>query len=149
MALRRLFIGICLVLTAACATKYGDMGLLGGVEATQIDEVTLRILAKGNAYVDASTIREFVLLKAAEETIRLGYDMFLVMDEKAQSEVTRFYTPGVTTSSYTTAGYTSTQVKPSSILIVRMIEGEMPASRSAGLYAADEVIRSLGFFVHY
>ena len=64
-----------------CATPYRQMGLFGGVNASQIDTTTMRVSARGNAFTDIGQIRDYVLLRAAEETLAHGYDLFRVVGE--------------------------------------------------------------------
>jgi hypothetical protein len=42
---------------AACSTPYQEMGLMGGVSASQIDAMTIRFDARGNAFTDIGQIR--------------------------------------------------------------------------------------------
>src|SRR5215468_7671733 len=78
----------------ACATPYQEIGLTGGVSAVQLDESTLRISGRGNAFTDAATIQNYVLLKAAEETSRRGYDMFMVISANDVSRAGTIVLPG-------------------------------------------------------
>jgi hypothetical protein len=72
-------------LLCACSTPYQDMGLLGGVSATQIDANTASVTAHGNGYTSASTIKNYAMLKAADETIALGFDYFAMGDSSDES----------------------------------------------------------------
>jgi hypothetical protein len=44
------------------------MGFSGGVAAQQITADTWRIQSRGNAYTGASTVQDYVLLKAADDS---------------------------------------------------------------------------------
>lgn len=97
---RIVFLVLTLII-AGCATPYQEMGFRGGVSASQIDETTLRISGRGNAKTDAATIQNYVLLKAAEETTKRGYDLFLIVDSSDTSRAGTFVLPGQA-NSYTT-----------------------------------------------
>ena len=149
----------------ACATPYGEMGLLGGVSATQIDANTLQIAARGNAYIGSDTIQRYVLLRAAEETAQRGFDLFLIVSSKDATQSGTFYSPGSSTSSTTGqvtnfgGGFTNlnatTQttyspgaaipfVFPGEDVLVKMFKGEKPVDAPPNLYKASEVIQYVG-----
>lgn len=44
---------------SACATKYGEMGLTGGVKAEQVTSDIWRVIARGNGYTESSRVGEF------------------------------------------------------------------------------------------
>lgn len=165
MICRLLVLSIFIV--AACSTPYQERGLFGGVSATQIDETTLRVTGRGNAYTDPATIQDYVLLKAAEETVAHGYDMFLIVDTQSSQKMGAVMTPGtsrsVTTGSASAYGYgnyaygvgsattTTTHYpgqtflysKPRTDIVVKMLKGAKPADAPAGLFVAEEVIKYL------
>ncbi len=86
---------IGLMTLAACSTPYQEMGLLGGVSATQIDATTMRVSARGNAFTDVGQIKNYVLLKAAQETLGHGYSLFLVSDAEDASRTETVSIPHV------------------------------------------------------
>jgi len=153
---------------AACATPYQPMGFGGGVSATQLDETTFRISGRGNAFTDAATIQNYVLLKAAEETASCGYDMFLIVSSADTSRSGTMVTPGQatsyttgsatafgsgnyatavgssTTQTYYTPGQTFSYVKPGEDVIVKMFQGSIPPDAPPNLFVASEVIKYLG-----
>ncbi len=57
---------------AACSTTYGKMGFAGGVAAVPVTSDTYRVSARGNGCTDATTVQDYVLLKAAETAIGAG-----------------------------------------------------------------------------
>jgi hypothetical protein len=141
---------------AACSTPYQEMGFSGGVMATQIDATTVRVHARGNGFTDPATIQDYVMLKAAEETQRLGYDLFQVMDEKDTVKTEYSQMPGTATS-YTTAygGFATTSTyyspgatlsfdKPRSEILIKLFRGPKPAIAPPNLFAASEVIQFVG-----
>lgn len=148
----------------ACSTPYQDMGLLGGVSATRIDTNTVQISGKGNAYTAAATIQQYVLLKAADETLADGYDFFVLVSASDASRSGAFYVPGQTTSyttgnasivgnniygqttthTYTTPGSTFAFVKPGEDVIVKMYSGVKPADAPPNVYDARQIEQYLG-----
>lgn len=156
------------VALCACSTPYQDMGLMGGVKATQIDATTLRIVGKGNAYTGAETIQNYVFLKAAEETQRLGYDMFLVLDEQNSKKIGVITTPGSATSyttgsataygtgnfanaygssttrTYYTPGSVIPYEKPRTNIMIKLFKGIKPENAPPNLFVASEIIQYLG-----
>ena len=67
---------------AGCATTYGEMSNTGGVAAAPITNDTYRISARGNGFTDATTIQDYVMLKAAETTLASGHTHFQVLSGK-------------------------------------------------------------------
>ena len=149
---------------AACSTPYQDMGLLGGVSATRIDTDTVQISGKGNAYTSAATIQQYVLLKAADETLADGYDFFVLLSASDASRSGAFYIPGQTTSyttgnasvvgnnvygqattqTYTTPGSTYTFIKPGEDAVIKMYRGVKPAHAPPNVYDAHQIEQYLG-----
>ena len=150
----------------ACSTPYQDMGLLGGVSATQIDANTMRISARGNGFSDIGQMKDYVLLRAAEETLHHGYDLFLVTNaenvtrtETHESSFPEFHVESVNgmgvgpngpvithgSVSYTTYKPNSVTVtKPGEDILIRMFKGQKPADAPQNLYSAGEVAFYLG-----
>jgi hypothetical protein len=146
------------VTISGCATPYQEMGFLGGVDSSQIDATTLRISARGNSFTDVGQIRDYVMLKAAEETLAHGYDMFLIVAEHDATEVDTFSTPQshdapvqamgfgprgpisvIGTATYTTTS-TSTITSPGQDTTIKMYRGVKPAGAPLSLYVAREVV---------
>jgi len=144
---------------AGCATPYQQMGLLGGVSATQIDGSTIRITGRGNAVTDAAQINNYVLLRAAEETLARGYDLFQVVSDRdaTRHEVFNLTTTtsqpvfGVTPGGMPVSGFARetentpiAYTKPGEDIMVRMYHGAMPSPAPTDVYSAREVIAYLG-----
>ena len=53
----------------------------GGVSATRLDQTSARIEAQGNGYTPQDTVRDYLLLRAAEETLSAGYGHFEIVDQ--------------------------------------------------------------------
>lgn len=150
------------IVVAACATPYQEMGLLGGVTAVQIDANTMRVSARGNGFSDIGSMKDYVLLKAAQETIAHGFSLFYVVDSE---NVTRretfsfpeFHTapvmgtamtpygpvPAFGSESYTTE-HTSSSTKPGEDIVIKMEAGTKPENSPPNLYSAAEVEMYLG-----
>lgn len=155
------FVVAILAALSACATPYQDMGFMGGVKASQIDATTLRVHASGNAFTDPEKTQNYVMLKAAQETQRLGYDLFLVVDSQDRVKTdytalpgsTTSYTSGyvsdfgnlhATTNTYTSPGHIVSSEKPRSDIVIKLYKGPKPQNSPPTLYAASEVIQYLG-----
>ncbi len=152
-----------LLLVASCASPYGDT-IFGGVTATRIDERTLRVNARGNQYTSFERVRDFVLLKAAEETIAAGYGHFQILDAREYERTSSYTTPRSSSSTTTASVYgsgnyvygtanTNTQYyggqtyvisRPNASAVVTMYPGRKPSNAPAGVYDAKEVIKFLG-----
>lgn len=134
---------------SACETPY-DGGLFYGVTATQVDAVTLRVSARGNDVTSNATIQNYVLMKAAEETLIRGFDVFEIVDGVDTTRV------GAISSGTATAfgGYNSATafgtafstpvVRPGQDALVRMHRGQKPADAPPNVFDAREVVQYLG-----
>jgi hypothetical protein len=90
---------LCAVL-GGCATKYQEMGFTGGVAAQQVTADTWRIQSRGNAYTGASTVQDYVLLKAAETTQAAGGTHFQIVSAADASRASTLVTPGSSTTTF-------------------------------------------------
>jgi hypothetical protein len=142
-------LGFSIILLTACETPY-EGGLLFGVKATQIDATTLRISSRGNALTQNATIQNYVLLKAAEETVARGYDLFQIVggrDTSRSGSVSFGSATAYGTYNSATAFGTATSapfVLPGQDVVVRMMKGEKGADAPPNLFVASEVLRYLG-----
>lgn len=82
-------------LLSACATPYGGLGLLGGVEATLTSKDTYKIRAGGNSWTDVNTMKDFALLKAAETTLAANATHFEILSTTDKTEQMPVYASGV------------------------------------------------------
>lgn len=55
---------------------------MGGVAAAPVTSDTYRISARGNGYTDATTIQDFVFLKAAETALAAGATHFTILNNR-------------------------------------------------------------------
>jgi hypothetical protein len=90
---------------SACATPYGQMSFLGGVDATPLGPDREMIVARGNGFTDSAKVQQFVLLKASEDCLAAGYDRFYIMSEKDATRHGSFTTPAYANSYSTVNGY--------------------------------------------
>lgn len=147
---------------ASCSTPYQEMGLLGGVSATQIDATTMRISSRGNGFSDIGRMKDYVLLKAAEETVKRGYDFFEVVGAENVSRtdhvaIPEFHSQPVLATGFGSHGpvtvfgsvnYTTERDeainKPGEDILIHMFRGAKPADAAPNLFAAREIIAFLG-----
>lgn len=137
---------LCFVLSA-CATKYQEMGFTGGVAAEQVTSDTWRIKARGNSYTGASTIQDYVLLKAAETTIAAGGTYFQLISSSDASRTGVIVTPGQSTTTFsgnqavtvTTPGDASQYIKPGQDTYIRVLRAPQQ-----GALSANEIVQFTG-----
>lgn len=98
------------MLASGCATQYGDHGalngLVGGVTATRVSEDTIVVSVLGNGVTSPERVEQYVARKASEETIKDGFDWFLILGGQNTSQVRTMVQPGQATS-YTSAQATA------------------------------------------
>ncbi len=145
--MRILVVLIFCALLAGCGTKYQEMGFTGGVAAEQVTADTWRIKARGNAYTGASTVQDFVLLKAAETTEAAGGTYFMLISSSDASRSGVIVSPGQSTTTFsgnqaftvTTPGDARQYIKPGQDTYIRILKGPQPGALSAA-----EVIQFTG-----
>jgi len=139
------------VTLGGCATKYQEMGFTGGVAAQQITADTWRIQSRGNAYTGASTVQDYVLLKAAETTQAAGGTHFQIISAADASRASTLVTPGSSTTTFvgnqaftnTTPGSVDTVIKPGQDVYIRVLKLP-PGAAAQGVYSAPEIIQFTG-----
>lgn len=140
------------MLLAGCATTYHETGLTGGVSASQIAADTYRISARGNGYTDATTIQDYMLLKAAETTVAAGGTHFLVVSASDASRVSNGQTQGTlntnvvgnTAYSTYTPGVSYTIVRPGEDAYIKVIKVKAGQQPPSGAFPANEIITYVG-----
>ena len=148
-------LGIALLAALAlcgCATQYGDMGFTGGVAAQQMTSDTFRILARGNGYTSASSVQDFMLLKAAETTLGAGGTHFGVINERDASSTGAVSTPGnahtsvIGNTAFTTytPGEVHTYIMPGQDAFIRVFTARDGSPLPPGAMSADEIVRFVG-----
>ena len=143
-------VALCAAL-GGCATKYQEMGFSGGVAAQQITADTWRIQSRGNAYTGASTVQDYVLLKAAETNQAAGGTHFQIVSAADASRASTFVTPGSSTTTFvgnqaftnTSPGSVDTVIRPGQDVYIRVLK--LPAGAPApGVYSAAEIVQFTG-----
>jgi hypothetical protein len=143
-------VALCAAL-GGCATKYQEMGFTGGVAAQQITADTWRIVSRGNAYTAATTVQDYVLLKAAETTQAAGGAYFQIVSAGDASRASTFVTPGTSTTTVvgnqafttTSPGSVDTVIKPGQDVYIRVLK-TAPSAPTPGVYSAAEIIQFVG-----
>lgn len=132
----------------ACSTTYGKMGLMGGVAAAPIANDVYRISAQGNGYTEATTIQDFVLLKAAETTLEAGQTHFTIVDNRDSTDRAVGQTAG-TFNNYGggfmtyNPGISYNIVKPGEDLMVRVWTPKKGEAIPSNTFAAQEVFNNI------
>lgn len=131
------------VILSGCATTYSEMGAMGGVMAAPVTNDVYRISARGNGYTDATTIQDYVLLKAAETTIAAGKTHFEVINNRdATSNVTQqtagTFGRGLFGGVSYSPGFNYEVVKPGEDLMIRVSN-----AAGANSYNAQEVFNNI------
>jgi hypothetical protein len=147
-------VALCLFL-GGCATKYQEMGFTGGVEAQQITADTYRIVGRGNAYTGSNTIKDYVLLKAAETAQGAGATHFVIVNAENANRSETIVTPGSSTTTFvgnqayttTSPGSVDNVIKPGQDVYIRVLK-LVPGQQVPGAYSAEEIIRFVGPRVH-
>jgi hypothetical protein len=143
---------IVVLAVAACSTKYQDMGFSGGVAAQQMTANTFRIVARGNGYTSSNTVKDYMVLKAAETTKQMGGTHFLVVSAGDASRTNYVATAGHarTTVVGNTAhtSYTPGSVygifKPGQDAFIRVLAVPNGSTPPPGAISADEIIQFVG-----
>ncbi len=119
---------------------------MGGVSATQIDGNTISVTAHGNAFTSASTIKNYTILKAADETVAAGYDYFAMGDETDESRhgVLSFASGSSYSNSWYGSGFSTETIKPGENVLVKMYHGQKPEDAPPNYFDAHEVEDYLG-----
>jgi hypothetical protein len=143
-----------LLLTAACATptKYQPMGFGGGVAAQQLTADTFRIEGRGNGFTASNTVKDYVLLKAAETTKQQGGSHFLIISGNDATRSVEIPSSGYAQTSfvgntavttYSPASNTSVS-KPGQDIYIRILKVQKGQPVPQGAMAADEIIQFVG-----
>jgi len=143
---------------ASCATPYGSIGLLGGVDATPITSDSEMIVAQGNGFTESSRVQQFVLLKSAQDCLARGFAKFAFVSSQDTSKSSAIIVPGQTYSNTTITGFGNTATanttscttpgsvtpifKPGATVIVKFFKADDP-NGATGL-DAQEIANNLG-----
>lgn len=117
---------------AGCATPYQEMGLTGGVQATQVQADLFQVTARGNGYTDADAVQRYVLRRAAEQVIAAGFDLFQVVQAEDRTVAPQRY--GL---------FSTIPAFPGQTLMVRGSKYPAPSPLLPGMYDARELVKYL------
>lgn len=145
-------LALAVFVLAGCSTPYQEMGFSGGVSAQQMTSNTFRISGRGNGYTSSTDVQDYVMLKAAETTVRNGATHFLVIDAADASGTSQIVTGGTSRTTFTgnvaTTNYNPPVVhnvfKPGQDAYIRVINVAPSQSPPPGAIAADEIIKFVG-----
>lgn len=71
---------------SACATAYRSEGFMGGFSETALGPNMYRVSFQGSGVGEEGRVADFVLLRAAELTLREGYPYFFVAGARESSD---------------------------------------------------------------
>jgi hypothetical protein len=122
------------------------------VAASQRNRSPQTLGARGNAYTNAATVQDYVLLKAAETAQGAGGTHFQIVSAADASRASTFVTPGSSTTTFagnqafttTSPGSVDTVIKPGQDVYVRVLKLPPNTPPAPGLYSAAEIIQFVG-----
>jgi hypothetical protein len=78
---RLMTLAMAVAVLAACATPYGEQGLLGGFNAIELRPDVWRVKFQGNGVTTRETAQTFWLNRCAELTLEKGYNAFEILSD--------------------------------------------------------------------
>ncbi len=142
--MKKIFVALVtsLFVSGCLQTEYQADGLTGGYSDEMTGPNTATVLFKGNAFTKATDVRKFALRRAAELTVKEGFDYFLLeasdnftKTKKLASNI-QCNTIGYSTSCYDYGGGTTSH--PRTSIDIRMFKGKAP--NQTGYYDARYLI---------
>jgi predicted small secreted protein len=116
---------------SACATPYGA----GDISASQIDPATLQISGRADAHTASDMIEHYLLMRAAEETTKRGFDLFLMLPSPDTA----------TAMAWSSRSTAIASGKGGETMLVMMFHGEKPSNAPANLYRASDLLNPSSF----
>jgi hypothetical protein len=117
---------------AACATPYQANAFRGGFEDNQLQPDVFTVSFNGNAYTDMGTVRNYALYRCAELTVERGYDHFIILRDKEN-----------TNRSATATAHTATEEqKHQTFFTIKVAKGPKPTDNDDA-YDAKFLLQSL------
>lgn len=137
---------------AGCSTPYQDMGFTGGVSAQQLTSDTFRIQARGNSYTSGTAVQDYLMVKAAETTVKNGGTHFAVVSAENASSTSQIVTGGTARTEFygntAVTRYTppvATNVfKPGQDAYIRVLKIPQGQQPPAGAISAAEILQYVG-----
>ena len=132
----------CAVLTGCLSTEYKPEGFSGGYSDQMTGKNTATVDFKGNGFTKANVAKKFAMRRAAELTLQMGFDYFLIEGANNSTKQVKMAsniqcnTIGYSTSCHDYGG--GTIEKPGSSLDIRMYKGKTP--NQTGYYDARYLI---------
>ena len=139
-----------------CAGMFEETPYADAVQVARLGGTTLLVVGGVNARTPDARVQDYVLLRAAEETLAAGYGHFRVLEQRDSSQLISTTTGGYTVvtdyngkgdaddeTTYV-PGETSTTRLPGNTLVVRMYKGPKPPDAAGSVYDAAEVVRFVG-----
>jgi hypothetical protein len=78
---RAIALAMAAAVLTACATPYGEQGLLGGFSAIELRPDVWRVNFQGNGYTTRETAQTYWLNRCAELTLEKGYASFEILSD--------------------------------------------------------------------
>ncbi|MDN5942172.1 MAG: hypothetical protein L0H94_09845 [Nitrospira sp.] len=157
--MKKLAVVFMVATLSACATPYGEYGILGGFTDARIDENTFSISVDTNGLTSQQTTSMHALFRASELTVENGFDYFVIASDANNSTSMAMVMPGGSTSNTTINTYGSTAygrttttyapttvvpvVYPNSTLIIKSFKGTKPEG-VPNAYDARSVMKYIG-----
>ncbi len=101
----RTFALLAVLFSVGCATPYQPHGFRGGYSESRLGPDAFTVRFHGNAYVAASRVSDFTMLRAAELTLELGYRYFVLLGERDRTS--RHRSANTTSRTFVTGSGTS------------------------------------------
>lgn len=133
--------GLATACASAGSTPYQPAGISGefGYAEQQLEHNKMRLTFNGNALTDVTTVKKYVLYRAAEVTLQSGYDFFILADRGVEKE-SEFRTVGFRPR---LGGEVEERSSHAAMIDITMFHGRKPPVL-ADAYDAREVRMHLG-----
>jgi len=135
---------------AACGTApYGEMNAFGGVTSTPDDATHRTIFAKGNSGTEMITLHNWIVRRAAEDTLKAGFSSFEIVSTSNETREAQYQTAATSSSgcgkkgcssTYTPAGVTQVTT-PTMTAKIAMSNSARPSRKDASFFIAAEVLK--------
>ncbi len=137
-------------LLAGCGTApYGEMNAFGGVTSSPDDATHRTIFAKGNSGTEMITLQNWIVRRAAEDTLKAGFSSFEIVSTSNETREAQYQTAATSSSgcgkkgcssTYTPAGVMQVAT-PTITAKIAMSNSTRPSRRDASFFVAAEVLK--------